>query len=179
MRIGWRRTRLVAGATIAWVIGIAWATGGDGMSTRAAATAGVGHLNSKTERRAFQPACASRTAFQQAGAPAASQQRPQMSDEAFKNVQVLKGIPVDEFMGTMGIFSAALGMCVNAVLHAGHRSAGRFVDGDVAVPQIIGVDSVAGVRGNVGGVVDDDIAFKVEIWRRSRISKEPRGDTRG
>jgi photosynthetic reaction center cytochrome c subunit len=36
--------------------------------------------------------------------------RPQMAEEAFKNVQVLKGIPVDEFMGTMGVFSAALGL---------------------------------------------------------------------
>jgi hypothetical protein len=34
-----------------------------------------------------------------------------MSDEAFKNIQVLKGIPVDEFMGAMGLFSAALSMC--------------------------------------------------------------------
>lgn len=33
-----------------------------------------------------------------------------MAEEVFKNVQVLKGIPVDEFMNTMGIFSAALGM---------------------------------------------------------------------
>jgi outer membrane lipoprotein-sorting protein len=36
--------------------------------------------------------------------------KPQMSEEVFKNVQVLKGIPVDEFMSTMGIFSVALGM---------------------------------------------------------------------
>ena len=34
---------------------------------------------------------------------------PQMSDAVFKNVQMLKGIPVDEFMDTMGMFSAALG----------------------------------------------------------------------
>jgi outer membrane lipoprotein-sorting protein len=33
-----------------------------------------------------------------------------MSEQVFKNVQVLKGIPVDEFMNTMGVFSAALGM---------------------------------------------------------------------
>jgi outer membrane lipoprotein-sorting protein len=39
-------------------------------------------------------------------APAA----PPMADQVFKNVQVLKGIPVNEFMGTMGIFSASLGM---------------------------------------------------------------------
>lgn len=37
-----------------------------------------------------------------------------MSEDVFKNIQVLKGIPVDEFMGTMGIFSAALGIsCEN------------------------------------------------------------------
>ena len=36
---------------------------------------------------------------------------PQMSEAAFKNIQVLKGIPVDEFMGTMGLFSAALSVC--------------------------------------------------------------------
>jgi len=37
--------------------------------------------------------------------------RPQISEQAFKNIQVLKGIPVDEFMGTMGLFSAALSVC--------------------------------------------------------------------
>jgi hypothetical protein len=34
--------------------------------------------------------------------------QPQMAEAVFKNVQVLKGIPVDEFMGTMGLFAAAL-----------------------------------------------------------------------
>src|ERR1043166_5655379 len=32
-----------------------------------------------------------------------------LAEEVFKNVRVLRGIPVDEFMGTMGFFSAALG----------------------------------------------------------------------
>jgi len=41
----------------------------------------------------------------QTAAPA----KPQLAEEAFKNIQVLKGIPVDDFMGTMGIMSAALG----------------------------------------------------------------------
>ena len=50
-----------------------------------------------------------------AQAPAA---KPQMSEEAFKNIQVLKGIPVDEFMGTMGLFSASLSMCC-AECHTG------------------------------------------------------------
>src|SRR6188472_358708 len=44
------------------------------------------------------------------GSQAAPRQKPQMAEEVFKNVQVLKGIPVDEFMSTMGVFSAALGM---------------------------------------------------------------------
>src|SRR5260370_16158321 len=44
-----------------------------------------------------------------AGGQTASQERPLTSDQAFKNIQALKGIPVDDFMGTMGIMSAALG----------------------------------------------------------------------
>src|SRR6187397_297872 len=36
--------------------------------------------------------------------------RAPLAEDVFKNVQVLRGIPVNEFMGTMGIFSAALGM---------------------------------------------------------------------
>ena len=40
----------------------------------------------------------------------ATLEKPLMSDQVFKNVQVLKGIPVDEFMGTMGFFAAALSL---------------------------------------------------------------------
>jgi photosynthetic reaction center cytochrome c subunit len=39
---------------------------------------------------------------------AQAQERPQMAEEVFKNVQVLKGIPVDDFLNTMGIMCAAL-----------------------------------------------------------------------
>ncbi len=36
-----------------------------------------------------------------------------MAEQVFSNVQVLKGIPVSEFMGTMGFFAASLGLnCV-------------------------------------------------------------------
>ena len=41
-------------------------------------------------------------------APAPVPQRPPMSEEVFKNVQVLKGIPVNQFMEAMGFFSASL-----------------------------------------------------------------------
>jgi photosynthetic reaction center cytochrome c subunit len=43
-------------------------------------------------------------------AMAGADQKPQMSEDAFKNIQVLRGIPVNEFMGTMGFFAASLGM---------------------------------------------------------------------
>src|SRR2546425_2684690 len=43
-----------------------------------------------------------------AAAQSASQEKPLLAEEVFKNVQVLKGIPVDDFLGTMGIMAAAL-----------------------------------------------------------------------
>jgi len=39
--------------------------------------------------------------------PQAAPPQQQMAEQAFKNVTVLKGIPVDEFMNTMGFISAA------------------------------------------------------------------------
>ena len=44
------------------------------------------------------------------GQAASTAAAPPMAEQVFKNVQVLKGLPVNEFMGTMGVFSAALGM---------------------------------------------------------------------
>ena len=48
------------------------------------------------------------------GGPAIAQtvapEKPQMAENVFKNVQVLKGIPVNQFMDTMGFFSAAVGL---------------------------------------------------------------------
>ena len=39
---------------------------------------------------------------------AVPQQKPLMAEEAFKNVRVLRGIPVDDFLQTMGIMTSAL-----------------------------------------------------------------------
>jgi outer membrane lipoprotein-sorting protein len=52
---------------------------------------------------------------QNAAAPATtSGTKPPMADDIFKNVQLLKGITVAEFMDTMGFFSAAVGSnCVH------------------------------------------------------------------
>src|SRR6266700_2191813 len=43
-----------------------------------------------------------------ASGQAVQQPRPQVTEDVFKNVQILKGIPVDEFMDTMGMFAASL-----------------------------------------------------------------------
>ena len=56
-------------------------------------------------------------------------ERPQLSEEVFKNVQLLKGIPVKEFMGTMGFFSASLGMnCVECHVEESGGDWGRYAD---------------------------------------------------
>jgi photosynthetic reaction center cytochrome c subunit len=44
------------------------------------------------------------------GTGAGTEQKPQMVEQAFKNVQLLKGVPVDEFMETMGFFAASTGL---------------------------------------------------------------------
>src|ERR1700730_8866548 len=41
-------------------------------------------------------------------AQTASQEKPLLAEQAFKNIQALKGIPVDDFMETMGIMAASL-----------------------------------------------------------------------
>src|SRR5262245_37206721 len=49
----------------------------------------------------------------QAGQPTQAARQP-MAEQVFKKVDILKGIPVDEFMDTMGMFSAALSLnCID------------------------------------------------------------------
>jgi hypothetical protein len=53
-------------------------------------------------------------------AQTASQEKPLLADQVFKNIQVLKGIPVDDFLGTMGIMAAALQFdCSDCHVNAG------------------------------------------------------------
>ena len=55
-------------------------------------------------------------AFAQAAPP----QKPLMAEEVFKNVRALKGIPVDDFIETMGLISAALSFdCSDCHTNAG------------------------------------------------------------
>src|SRR5215510_271826 len=56
-------------------------------------------------------------------------QKPLMAEEVFKNVQILKGIPVNQFMDTMGFFSASLGLnCVYCHVSESLENWDRFAD---------------------------------------------------
>jgi hypothetical protein len=71
------------------------------------------------------------------GAAAAARQAPDqpvMAENYFKNIQVLKGIPVDEFMDVMGMFSASLGYdCVSCHSADLYNDRGAFA---VATPMV-------------------------------------------
>ncbi len=68
-----------------------------------------------------------------AAAPAHAQpaagQKPLLAEDVFKNVQVLKGIPVNQFMETMGFLSASLGFnCTNCHGDASLGNWERYAD---------------------------------------------------
>jgi hypothetical protein len=53
--------------------------------------------------------------------------QPQMAENVFKNIQVLKGIPVDEFMDAMGMFASSLGYdCASCHDQAIHNTRDAF-----------------------------------------------------
>jgi hypothetical protein len=64
-----------------------------------------------------------------AKAQAEPQQKPQMAEDVFKNVQLLRGIPVNEFLETMGFFSASLNMnCVDCHAEEAGGDWARYAD---------------------------------------------------
>ena len=59
----------------------------------------------------------------------AAAQQPPMSEKVFKNVKVLTGIPENQFMATMGFFSASLGMtCTDCHIAESGGSWERYAD---------------------------------------------------
>ena len=65
----------------------------------------------------------------QTGPAAPAAQKPILSEQAFKDVQVLRGIPVKEFMETMGFFAAALSLnCTDCHGEASGSSWARYAD---------------------------------------------------
>jgi hypothetical protein len=64
-----------------------------------------------------------------ASGQAGQQAKPQMAEQVFKNVQLLRGIPVDEFMDTMGMFSAALSLnCIDCHVTESVDTWDKFAD---------------------------------------------------
>jgi len=62
-------------------------------------------------------------------AQAGQEPKPPMAEDVFKNIQVLKGIPVDQFMSTMGFFSASLGLnCTDCHVDESGGSWARYAD---------------------------------------------------
>src|ERR1700730_42658 len=60
---------------------------------------------------------------------AGAEPKPQMADDAFKNVQVLRGISVDQFLGTMGFFAASLSLnCTDCHTAESGGSWARYAD---------------------------------------------------
>ena len=119
MKIGLTRTLAgVAAIALLWIA--------DGMQgiARSAGTAGVSASAMNLSSRQPLPAATfglviSHTVAQSAGQTgSASAPTPVLAEQVFKNIQALKGISAADFMGTMGIMTAALGFdcseCHNA-----------------------------------------------------------------
>src|SRR5918994_408265 len=65
----------------------------------------------------------------QTGAAAPAGEKPLLSEQAFKDVQVLRGIPVKEFMETMGFFAASLSLnCTDCHGEPSGSSWARYAD---------------------------------------------------
>src|SRR5947199_7658556 len=88
-----------------------------------------------------------------ASAQSASQEKPLLAEEVFKNVQALKGIPLDEFLGTMGIMAAALQFdCSDCHVGAGTDKVGWAADTPRKRTARAMVNMVAAInRNNFGG----------------------------
>jgi photosynthetic reaction center cytochrome c subunit len=81
------------------------------------------------------------------------QDKPLLSDQVFKNVQALKGIPVDEFLGTMGIMAASLQFdCSDCHVNAGTANVDWAADTPRKIMARRMVNMVAAInQNNFGG----------------------------
>jgi photosynthetic reaction center cytochrome c subunit len=60
---------------------------------------------------------------------AAAGAKPPMAEEVFKNVQVLRGVPVDEFMATMGFIAASLSLnCLDCHTQDSGRDPAKYAE---------------------------------------------------
>lgn len=84
-----------------------------------------------------------------AAAQTASQEKPLLAEQAFKNIQVLKGIPVDDFMETMGVMAASLDFdCSDCHVGAGTDQVDWAADTPRKVMARIMINMVANLNKN-------------------------------
>jgi photosynthetic reaction center cytochrome c subunit len=82
-------------------------------------------------------------------AQTASQEKPLLAEQAFKNIQALKGIPVDDFMETMGIMAASLDFdCSDCHVAAGTDQVDWAADTPRKVMARIMINMVANINKN-------------------------------
>jgi photosynthetic reaction center cytochrome c subunit len=88
-----------------------------------------------------------------AAAQPATQQKPLLAEQVFKNIQALKGIPVDDFMEAMGLMSAAIGFdCADCHVGAGTDKVDWAADTPRKVRARLMVNMVATInKNNFGG----------------------------
>jgi len=68
-------------------------------------------------------------AQQGSGTSTAPAEKPQMAEDVLKNVQVLRGISMDEFMGTMGFFASALSLnCIDCHVQEAATDWAKYAD---------------------------------------------------
>src|SRR5207302_5980055 len=78
-----------------------------------------------------------------------SQDKPLLAEQAFKNIQVLKGIPVDDFMETMGVMAASLDFdCSDCHVGAGTDQVDWAADTPRKVMARIMINMVANINKN-------------------------------
>jgi hypothetical protein len=78
-----------------------------------------------------------------------SEEKPLLAEQAFKNVQALKGIPVDDFMETMGVMAASLDFdCSDCHVGAGTDQVDWAADTPRKVMARIMINMVANINKN-------------------------------
>src|ERR1700722_6180942 len=83
----------------------------------------------KAAQAGAQTAHAASSPAERAAAAQASGKKVLMAEDVFTNVQVLKGIPVNEFMETMGMFAASLALnCSDCHAAAAQSDWSRYAD---------------------------------------------------
>ncbi len=97
-------------------------------------------------------------------------QKPPLADDAFKNVQVLRGISVDQFLGTMGFFAASLSLnCTDCHTSESGGSWARYADDtqlkDTARRMVVMVNAIN--KADFGG------ERKVTCWTCHRGNQRP------